>query len=157
MIPYSIVRQDVALSTTADFLTIIAGASRSLLLTELDFQGEGNTSVKNQLGVFRVATAGTTPGGAITPAPRYTPNMTGTTPALAFSGLVYTTWSAAPTLGANVHPFSVNANGQRYFWRAEHINDVIPVPGGNNAAASLSIRSVSGTSNVSGRVRIVEV
>jgi hypothetical protein len=158
MIPYRVGRDNVALSTSNDYFTIIAGAVRSLLLTEVDAQGAGTASAHNAFGIYRVATAGTTGGGSVTPVPKLAPNMTGTTPALAFSGLVHTTWSVQPTLGALVQQCGLNANGQRHFWRANpNLNNAISVPGGNNAAASLSVRSISGTSNASIAVEFLEI
>lgn len=158
MIIYNVQRQNVALSTTADFMTIIAGASRSLLILEVDAEGDGTASAYNEFGLYRVTTAGTTGASAITPVPVDSPNMTGTTPALAFSGLVYTAWTTQPTVGNLIQQCPVNSNGQRYFWRANpNLSNAIVVPGGNNAAATISVRSISGTGNVSIRIQFAEL
>jgi len=158
MIPYNVRVSNVALSTSADLLTLIGGASRSFLITEFEAEGDGTSSAYNEFGFYRVATAGVTGSGAVTPIAVDSPNLTGTTPALAFSGLVYTAWSTQPTLGNLIQNVAVNANGQRVFWRAEaNYSNAIVVPGGNNAAASISVRSISGTSNVSLRIQIREL
>lgn len=159
MMIYNIIRSNVALSTSNDFFTVISGANRSYLVLEIDAEGDGNTSSYNEFGIYRVATAGTTGGGAITPVPVDAPNLTGTTPAIAFSGVVDTTWSTQPTVGNLVHNVPLNANGQRYFWRANpNLSNAIVVPGGANAAGTLSVgRSLSGTSNVSIRLMVAEL
>lgn len=158
MIYYNVQRQNVALSTAADFMTIIGGASRSILIVEFEAEGDGTASAYNEFGFYRVATAGSTGSGAITPVTVESPNMTGTTPALAFSGLVYTGWTTQPTLGNLIQQVGVNSNGQRAFWRANaNLSNAITVPGGNNAAATVSVRGISGTGNVSIRVQFAEL
>jgi len=159
MIIYNIIRSNTALSLTADFFTIIAGAVRSFLVLEIDAEGDAAASAYNEFGIYRVTTAGVTPGGAITPVTVEAPNLTGTTPALAFSGTVPTTWATQPVVGALIHNCPINANGQRYFWRCNpNLNNAITVPGGNNAAGSLSVgRGISGTSNISLRLQVAEL
>lgn len=164
MILYNAIRSNGALVTTIDFMTIIAGATRSLLIVELDFEGDGTASAYNEIGVYRVTTAGAGAAPtAVVPGTTEQPNMTGTTPALAFSGLVYIGAAGYATTQPVInavpfHTIPINANGQRYFWRANaNLNNAFTVPGGNNAAASISFRSLSGTSNVSGRVGILEL
>jgi hypothetical protein len=166
MIIYDCIRENAALSTTVDFIQIISGATRSCLVLELDFEGDGTASAYDEVGVYRVTTQGTgTAPTATTPATRDSPNMTGTTPALAFSGLFYggTGYGTTqPTLATQpMHNIPVNANGQRYFWRANpNLNNAIVIPGAvtaGAAAGSLSFRSQSGTGNTSGRVQIAEL
>jgi hypothetical protein len=149
---YNVQRSNVALSLSNDFFTIISAAARSFGILEIDFQGMGNASGANECGIYRVATAGVTGGGAITPAP-----VSPTSPA--FTGTVNTTWSTQPVVGTLVHPIPINSNGQRYFWRCNpNLNNAIWSPGGANAAGSLSVgRSLTGTSNVSGRVQVAEI
>ena len=158
MMIYNVQRQNVALSTSADFLTLIAGASRSVLLLEFEAEGDGTSSAYNEFGIYRVATAGTTGSSAIVPVPIDSPNMTGTTPAIAFSGLVYTAWATQPTLGSLIQQIAANSNGQRAFWRANaNLSNAIVVPGGNNAASSISIRGINGTGNISYRLQFAEL
>jgi len=168
MIIYDCIKENAALSTTIDFFQIITGATRSLLVLELDFEGDGTASAYDELGVFRVTTQGTgTAPTATTPVCRdQTANMTGTTPALAFSGLFYTGatgyGTAQPVLATQpTHNIPVNANGQRYFWRVNpNLNNAITMTGAVSAGAllgSLSFRSQSGTGNTSGRVQIAEL
>lgn len=145
-------------ATTTAIATLIAGAARSLLLMEFDFQGRGTASADNEVGIFRVGTAGVTGSGAITPQPVDSPNMTGTTPAIVFSGTMFGTYATQPITGVLAHSIPLNANGQRYFWRANpSLNNAIVVPGGNSAAASVAIFPIAGTSNVSGRIQFGEL
>lgn len=149
---YNVMRSNVALSTTNDFFTIISASVRSFIVLEVDVEGDGNTSTYNEAGIYRVGTAGVTGGGAITPAP-----LSPTAPA--FTGVVNTTWSTQPVVGALIHNIPVNANGQRYFWRANpNLNNALFSPGGAVAAGTLSVgRSISGTSNVSIRLQVAEI
>ena len=140
--------------------TIISGATRSFMITELDFQGMGITSLGMELGLYRVGTAGVTGSVAMTPVPLEVPNMTGTTPAIAFSGTAFQTYATQPIAGALVHSFGLNSNGQRYFWRANpNLDNAILVAGGNNAAGSLALFPISGftTGIVAGRIQIQEL
>jgi hypothetical protein len=159
MIPYNFRIPSFALGvTTTPFGTIISGALRSFLIIEMDFQGRGTASADNEIGIYRIATAGVTGGGAITPTPLPVPNMTGTTPALAFSGTAFASYSTQPVAGALIQNMLINANGQRYFWRANpNLNNAIPVPGGNNAAGSVGLFPIAGSSNVGGRIQILEL
>lgn len=160
MIIYNISRQNVTLSGTTPFLTIVSGATRSFLIIELDVEGDSNASAYNELGLYRVTTAGTGGATAIStpPAPVDSPNLTGTTPALAFSGAANSTYATTQAVpGALVHNIPVNANGQRYFWRANpNMSNAIVVSGGGLAAGSITFAPISGTSPISIRVQVAE-
>lgn len=157
MIPYTARFAGTLAATTTALLTIISGANRSFLMTEIDVQGQGTSSAANELGIYRVGTAGATGSSAVTPVPKVAPNLTGTTPAVAFSGTAFQAYTTQPVAGALVHNIPLNANGQRYFWRANpNLNNAISVPGGNNAAGSLAVFPISGTSVVAGRFEILE-
>jgi hypothetical protein len=130
--------------------TIISGSVRSFLMLEIDAEGMGTSSAANEFGVYRIGTAGTTGGGAVTPTP---------TNALysAFTGTAFASYSTQPIKGAVVHNCPLNANGQRYFWRCNpNMNNAISVPGGNNAAGSLGLYTISGTSVITGRMQVAE-
>lgn len=151
MLTYNVARSNVLPVTGQDFLTIISNATRSFGITELDFEGAGNTSNYTEMGVYRVSAAGTTPGGAVTPTP--------VNPAQpAFGGSTATTYAAQPTIAALIHNIPVNSNGQRYFWRAAvNLSNAIWSPGGANAAGSISIRPITISGNITGRVQVVEI
>lgn len=150
MILYNINFSSVTLSTSNDVLTIISQATRSFMILEIDIGGMGNTSAANEIAIYRVTTAGTTGASAITPAP-----LNPASPA--FGGVVNGGWTTQPTVGAKLHTFELNSNGQRYFWRWAPGQNPITAPGGANAAGSLSLRSVNGTGVVSGRIQIAEL
>jgi len=158
MIIYN-VRVSGALSVLATAIaTIISGATRSFILLEVDLEGMGTASQANELGVYRVGTAGATGAGALTFTTPEAPNMTGTTPALAFSGTGFGSYTTQPIAGALIQNVPINANGQRYFWRCNaNLNNAIPVPGGSNAAGSIALfplNTAGGT--VTGRLQLAE-
>ena len=131
--------------------TLIAGATRSLLVTEYEAEGMGTSSAAQEFGIYRVGTAGTTGGGAVTPVPV---NALAT----AFTGTAFASYATQPLKGALVKNVPVNANGQRVFWRANpNLNNAIVVPGGNNAAASLALYTISGTGVVTGNLQFNEL
>lgn len=137
--------------TTTALGTIIAAAVRSLLVLELDFQGQGNASGANELGLYRVGTAGVTGSNALTFTPTH-PSYP------AFAGTGFFTYATQPIAGALVHPFGLNSNGQRYFWRCNpNLNNAIVLPGGNNAAASLSVFPIAGSGTMTGRLQVMEL
>jgi hypothetical protein len=161
MVPYNVKVSNITLSGTTPFLTIVSGAVRSLLIVELDAEGMGNSSAANEIGMYRVGTAGSGSATAVSPVPSpiLAPNMTGTTPALAFSGAANASYATTqPTLSTLLHTIPLNANGQRYFWRANpNLNNAYPVPGGANAAGSVTFAPISGSSAVSLRVGFIEL
>lgn len=158
MIIYNVRINGTVGTTTTALATIIAGAVRSFLVLEVDLQGQANASAANELGIYRVATAGATGASALTFVPTDQPNMTGTTPALAFSGTGFGSYTTQPVAGALIQNIGLNANGQRFFWRANpNLNNAIPVQGGNNAAASIALFSISGASIFTGRLQIAEI
>ena len=141
---YSANRTSSALSTTNDTMTIIAPATRALKIWEIRLYGQGTTSAANEVAVAR-STGGTTGGGAITPTPLSTLWAAAAT-------TVNTTWSAQPTLGAVIRRIGVNSNGAYaplVFMPGSEIN--VPPSG------QISIRSISGSGNVTAEVIFEEV
>lgn len=159
MIIYN-VRVSGALSAVlTPIATLISGATRSFLLLEVDLEGAGTASQFNEVGIYRVGTAGVTGSGALTFTATDVPNMTGTTPALAFSGTGFAAYATQPIAGALVQNVPINANGQRYFWRANaNLNNAISVSGGNNAAGTIALfpNNTAGGS-VTGRLQLAEI
>lgn len=151
MLLYNIVRSAVTPTAAQDFMTIISNATRSFGILELDAEGGGTASAYTEMGVYRVTTAGTTGGGAIVPAP--------VNPAQpAFGGVVDTTWTGQPTIGALIHTMPVNSNGQRYFWRAmPNLSNAIWSPGGAVAAGTVSIRPITISGAITLRVQVCEI
>lgn len=144
-------------TTTTALATLISGATRSFIVLEVDLQGQGTASAANELGIYRVGTAGVTGAGALTFVTPESPNMTGTTPALAFSGTGFGSYTTQPIAGALVRNIGLNANGQRYFWRCNpNLNNAITIPGGNNAGGSIALFPLSGSSVFTGCIQIAE-
>ncbi len=141
---YSASRTTAALSTTNDSMTIICPSTRALKIKEILIGGAGTTSGYNEVLISR-STGGTTGGGAITPTP-----LAPLSPA---SGVtVNTTWSAQPTIGVTIRRMPVNGNGA--------INRLVFPPGQEidvPPSGQISIRSASGTGNVSIDVIFEEV
>lgn len=141
---YMVTRTSSALSTSNDSLTIVASSTKPLRIYMVDVKGMGTSSAANEVAVAR-SSSGTTGGGGITP----TPINSGSGSA-SFSA--YTTWSAQPTLGAALWRAGVNANGG--------IDKFIAIPGAEiqvPVSGQVSIRSISGTSNVVLNLLIEEV
>lgn len=141
---YTVTRTSSALSTANDSMTIIASASKPLRVYIVDIKGMGTTSAANEVLLSR-STGGTTGGGAITPSPTNTGSA-------AASFTVNTTWSAQPTLGVTLWRFGVNANGA--------VDKFVAIPGAEISvpvSGQLSIRSASGTSNVTINALVEEV
>jgi hypothetical protein len=154
MLIYNVIRSNVALSTTTDFFTLVTNGTRSILILEIDAEGDATASTYNECGIYRVTTTGATGGGAITPTAIDQPQAANVAQ---FS--VWTTWTTQPAVGALIHNIPINANGQRYFWRANpNMSNAIPVQGSGPAiAGTCSVgRSISGTSNISLRLQIAE-
>lgn len=141
---YTVTRTSSALSTSNDSMTLTASASKPLRVYIVDIKGMGSASSANEVLLSR-STGGTTGGGAITPNPVNTGSA-------AASFTVNTTWSAQPTLGVTLWRFGVNANGA--------VDKFVAIPGAEisvPASGQLSIRSASGTSNVTINVLVEEV
>jgi hypothetical protein len=141
---YSANRTSAALSTTNDTMTIIAPATRALKIWEVRLYGQGTTSAANEVAIAR-SSAGVTGGGAIAPTPLATLS--------AASGVtVNTTWTTQPTLGVVLRRVGVNANGA-YSPLVFMPGSEIDVP----PSGQISIRSITGTSNVTAEVVFEEV
>ena len=141
---YSVNRTSAALSTSNDTLTIQASSTKPLRVYIIDLKGMGTASAANEVLAAR-STGGTTGGGAVTPS-----KMNSNSGAASF--VVYTTWSAQPTLSDVLWRFGVNANGG--------IDKFVAIPGAEiqvPVGGQLSIRSASGTSNVAVNVLVEEV
>lgn len=141
---YSINRTSAALSTTNDSVTLVCPSTRALKIKEIAISGAGTTSAYNEVAVAR-STGGTTGGGGITPTP-----LAPLSPASGVSA--WTTWSAQPALGVAIRRLPVNANGA--------INRIVFPPGQEidvPPSGQISIRSASGTGNVSLEVIYEEV
>lgn len=141
---YTVTRTSTALSTSNDLVTITAATGKPLRILVVDIKGMGTASAANEVLLSR-STGGTTAGGAITP-------IGASSDAAAAGFTVATTWSVQPTLGNTLYRFGVNANGGQ--------DKFVALPGGEitvPSAGQVSLRSASGTSNVTVDLMIEEV
>jgi hypothetical protein len=147
---YNVIGTNVTLNTSTDVFTITGGATRSALIIELDFEGNGTASAYTEIGVYRVSTAGATPT-AQTPAPT-NPNFS------ASSFTAATGWTTQPVVSTKFHTIPLNSNGQRYFWRAApNLFNALVIPGGANASAQVSFRPTTASGAVTGRAMVAEL
>jgi len=139
---------------------IFPGTNRSWLLLEIDVEGQGTTSANAEFSLFRTVT--TAASGALTTVVTAQPVDSPVT-ATAFSGsagqgafaTTQATLATAPLMS-----FGLNANGQRYFWRANpNLNNAIVVPGTATALlGGLALVQTAGTlSAVTARLQIAEL
>lgn len=139
-------------ATTTAIGTVVSSATRSFIVTELDFEGMGTASAFNSLGLYRVGTAGATGSSALSFV-----SVDANSSIPAFAGTGFAAYSTQPIKGALLMNMPVNSNGQRYFWRCNpNLNNALVVPGGNNAAGSITLMPISGTGSVEGRLQIAE-
>ena len=100
---YTISRGTVALSASADTITIAAPATRALKIWEVRIWGQGTASLANEIGLYR-SNGGVTGSAPITPVPKAS-----LSPA---SGITANTlWGTQPTLGAIIERLGCNSNG----------------------------------------------
>src|SRR5215467_14340369 len=101
---YSVSQENVTPTAGNDVLTIISASGRRIRLWEVQASGRGTSSAAQSLEVSR-STAGTTPGGAVTP------NKFDHTDEPAMTSTTATTWSVQPTQDTNRTVLGFNALG----------------------------------------------
>lgn len=142
---YTVTRTRAALSTTNDLVTITASATKPLHIYVVDIKGMDTSSSANEV-VLQRSSAGTTPGGAITPG-----KVNSGSGAASFTA--YTTWSVQPTLNGDVlWRFGPNGNGG--------IDKYVAIPGAEiplRVGEQVSMRSITGTANVTVNLLIEEI
>lgn len=132
---YVVSRDNVTPVASQDLLTYITASGRRARLVALDVVGAGSSSAAQRLIAAR-STAGTTPGGAITP------NKAEHTEQPAAASTTSTTWSVQPTLDTNGHVIGWNALGGPNKWTTQpgRPNGIVEARNGEN----ISIRAPSG-------------
>jgi hypothetical protein len=149
--------------TTGSVLSLIwfPGTNRSHLIAEIDIQGQGVASANSLFGVFRTITAAA--AGALTTVLTAQPNVSlGTNPVFSGSGGQGSFATTQPTLAtAALRTLAANANGQRYYWKANpNLDNAIDVPGTATALLNgIAIVQIGGSAVIaaSGRVQIKEI
>ena len=138
---------NAALSTSNDSLTIIAAASRKLMVYAIRVAGMGATSAAAAALTVHVArsTGGTTGGGAVT-----AEELESDGAAAAFTN--FTTWAAQPTIGNVILRLGLQAYGGIHPWVARKGEEIVL-----RNSEQLSIRSSVGTANVTLNVELEEI
>lgn len=93
----------VALSTTADTLTLVSPSGKSIRVRAVWAQGSGITAVANSI-LFARSSGGVTPSAGITPSKRVASQQASTL-------VVWTAWATQPTLGETIARIGVIENG----------------------------------------------
>jgi len=119
-------------------MTLVSASARRGYVYLVEFAGMGTASAANSVQVAR-SSGGVTGGGAITPEP-----LGGEQAAVAST--VNTTWATQPTLDDVLKLLGVNANGGINRWQTTDPRAMIEI----RNAATMSLRSATGTSTVSG-------
>lgn len=156
MIIYNIVRNNVTLSGTTPLLTIVPNL-RSLLVLEIDCEGDGTASAYNEMALYRVLASGTGGATANTNVAQPVDQSSGTLTLQAAVNTTYATTQPTFTAANIVHNIPLNANGQRYFWRANaNLNNAIVItPLATNSG--LILAPITGSSAVSVRLQVAEL
>lgn len=136
---------------TAVYLSMIPATTRSIRVQEFSHSGLGTASAANELRMTPGPT-GTTPGGAVTPAPF---NPLGT---VAAGFTTATTYATAPSLPAQSGvAYGVNANGGTYRWLAKTNFELIASAAVAGNFATMGWAVISGTSSLVGHVIVEEI
>lgn len=152
-----------ALTGTNISFIIFPGTNRSSLITEIDLEGFGVASATSEFAFFRTITAAAAGafGTALTPNPN---TSLGTQPVYSGSAGQGAFATTQPTIGAFstiVKNMPLNANGQRYFWRANpNLDNAIDLPGTATALLNgLVIVQIGGSAvaPMAGRIQVKEI
>lgn len=137
-------------TATVTYLSMIPAANRSIRIQEFSHSGLGTASAANELRMAP-SPAGTTPGGAVTPAPA------SPLAAAAAGFTTATTYATAPAIPAVAGvAYGVNANGGTYRWLAKTNFELIAQSGITNFA-TMAWAVVAGTSSLAGHVLVEEL
>lgn len=151
---YSVILSNTALASATDFWTFYSSASHGVVITELDFNGQGVASSQGEIGIYVCTSTGTTPGGGLT--------VNASNPRLSSASAttaVYTTWGTKPTIGTSpIFTIPINGNGERFRWLWNgDWSKAITIPPGTGASSYLTFRQTAGTPTITGRCVFAEV
>ena len=137
---------------------IFPGTNKSFILKEIDVEGSGSSSAPATFSIFRTITAAAS--GALTTVITGQPTTSlSTQPTFTGSAGQGSFATTQPTLAAAaIFNLSANANGQRYYWRADpNLVNAIDFPGTPTALLNgLALVQVvaTGTSAIAAQARI---
>lgn len=138
---FTVTRTSAGLSTSLDYITVLASSTKPLRIYVADFKGDGTASAANEVLMARAT--GASGGSAITPV-----KVNSNSAAASFT----VTSGGSSTPGDILWRFSVNANGG--------IDKMVAIPGAEiqvPVSGQISIRSTDGTSNMIANLLIEEV
>jgi hypothetical protein len=144
--------------TTGSVLTgiIFPGTNRSFMLSEIDVEGMGIASANAEFAIFRTIT--TAAAGALTTVVTGQPTVSlATAPAFTGSAGQGSFATTQPTLAATpLVSFGLNANGQRYFWRANaNLDNAYDVPGTSTALLNgIALVQIGGSAAIAAFARL---
>lgn len=130
---YWVKRENITPVAAQDILTLISGSNRRIRVLQLQIGGTGASSAAQGATMAR-STAGTTPGGGITPSKGEHTDQ----PAANFT--TATTWAAQPTLETNGVELNWNALGGWAPWSAGQNKSLFEARNGE----CISIRPAAG-------------
>lgn len=140
---YTVSRSNVTPSVGNDLITVISPANRRIRVVEVSVSGLHTSSAAQEVSVAR-STAGTTPGGAITPDKVETDSI-------AAASTTATTWAVQPTIGTNPLKLGFNALGGAYRWVARSGTEITA-----RNADNISVRAAVGTNPMSVHITFEE-
>ena len=144
-------------ASSVALLSFVAGSAKTVMILEMDFEGMGNVAANAEFAWYRwgASSFGTNSNTATPTAIDGTNTAASTTVYIGNTG-----WTIQPTFSTSSFNFFLNANGQRYFWRANpNLNNAIcldaPV---ENYGISLAL-STGTPANclIAGRVQFAEI
>lgn len=148
----------IALSTTADYKTLVTAATGQgsvLRLYEISLAGEAGSSTVARTAIFRPSAVGITIGANTQTPVKIDPSSGAAVFTVAGTAAAVTTWSTQPVIvNDDVLTPTFNAFGGGFRWIAPPDSEIIV--GAQGAIANLSFRSRSGTPTVSGHVLVEE-
>ena len=137
---------------------VFPGTNRSFIITEIDIEGSGSSSAPATFALFRTITSAA--AGALTTIITAQPTTSlSSQPTFSGSAGQGSFATTQPTLaGAAIKNCGLNANGQRYFWRANpNLDNAIDVPGTATALLNgIALVQVvaTGTSAIAAQARL---
>lgn len=139
---------------------LFPGTNRSFLITEIELQGQGVASAAGEYSLFRTITTAAVGALTLVVTPKPVTSLA-TQPAFSGSAGQGAFATTQPTLEATpTYDFGDNANGQRYFWRANpNLDNAIDMPGTATALLNgvVLVQTVGTLSPVSARFQIKEI
>ncbi len=138
---FSVSRTNVAISTTADSLSLWAASGRKFLVSEFAVGGQGTASAANEMDLLPTVASGVTSGASIVPQPFDPDSQASST--LCCPG----SWGTQPSAsGTPFFRLPVNANGGLFRWVAKPRQEIVVR---YSATVQLSVRAGVGSSNCS--------